>query len=48
MSRISPWETCHGKAMTSGGIGAVTASAGSFSFSQLPGHIFVFKHKTGG
>jgi hypothetical protein len=30
MSRISPWETLHGKAMTSGGIGAVIASAGSF------------------
>jgi hypothetical protein len=48
MSRISPRETRHGKAMTSGGIGAVTADAGSFSSCQLPGHIFVFKHKTGG
>jgi hypothetical protein len=42
MSRISPWGTPHGKATTSG---TMTASAGSFSFCPLPGHIFVFKHK---
>src|SRR6516162_10537703 len=43
----APTGTFYGKAMTAS-TGAVTASAGSFSFCPLPGHIFVFKHKTGG